>query len=523
MKIRTKIVLIISKAINRNVVKPKFSNAEQQVPKHFKPKSCYFKKEIISLQTLYGPETTLPNNNQAICRIEKMTDRNLEELMKDFILTESQTQEIYKRFGASIRKGLAKKTHNQSDIKCFPTFVHNLPTGEERGKILALDLGGTNFRVLLVTLNGPKDAEVQSTIYEIPKSIMIGPGTELFDHIVDCIAVFVKERSLENETLPLGFTFSFPCEQLSIASARLVRWTKGFKSAGVVNEDIGRLFNEALARRGNMKVQLKAIVNDTTGTLMSCAHRNELCRIGFIVGTGCNACFVEQVDNVEILPPEAKKQHDYVLINTECGGFGDNGGLDFIRTESDRIIDEASLNCGGQMYEKMISGMYLGELVRLTLVKAMELKLIFKCVHKRDELSKTLNTPNSFPTKYISGIEEDCLPELQITKGILKDGFHIEKADMEDCEKLKYICECISRRGAILAGIGLSALVNKLNMPKVIIGVDGTLIRKHPHFKNNMREIMLQLVDVKTYFELMESVDGSGLGAALVAAVASSK
>lgn len=37
-----------------------------------------------------------------------------------------------------------------------------------------------------------------------------------------------------------------------------------------------------------------------------------------------------------------------VLINTEWGAFGDNGALDFIRTEYDREIDEFSINKGRQ-------------------------------------------------------------------------------------------------------------------------------------------------------------------------------
>jgi len=35
-----------------------------------------------------------------------------------------------------------------------------------------------------------------------------------------------------------------------------------------------------------------------------------------------------------------------VVINTEWGAFGDNGLLDFIRTQVDRDIDAESLNPG---------------------------------------------------------------------------------------------------------------------------------------------------------------------------------
>ena len=42
---------------------------------------------------------------------------------------------------------------------------------------------------------------------------MTGPGLELFDHIAECLSNFVHDRNLQEEILPLGFTFSFPLEQ----------------------------------------------------------------------------------------------------------------------------------------------------------------------------------------------------------------------------------------------------------------------------------------------------------------------
>jgi len=37
---------------------------------------------------------------------------------------------------------------------------------------------------------------------------------------------------IQDLKLPLGFTFSFPCEQEGLAKARLVKWTKGFSCTG---------------------------------------------------------------------------------------------------------------------------------------------------------------------------------------------------------------------------------------------------------------------------------------------------
>ena len=96
---------------------------------------------------------------------------------------------------------------------------------------------------------------------------------------------------------------------------------------------------------------------------MSCAWKNSKCRIGLIIGTGTNACYLEDIDNVELWDGDSGEPR-HVIINTEWGGFGDNGELDFIRTKWDLSVDEGSLNPGAQIFEKMISGMYMGELVR---------------------------------------------------------------------------------------------------------------------------------------------------------------
>ena len=66
-----------------------------------------------------------------------------------------------------------------------------------------------------------------------------------------------------------------------------------------------------------------------------------------------------------------------VVINTEWGAFGNTGSLDIVRTEYDLRLDRESVNPSKQVYEKLISGMYLGELTRLILVDAVQKGIIF--------------------------------------------------------------------------------------------------------------------------------------------------
>lgn len=57
-----------------------------------------------------------------------------------------------RRLRQAIDKGLSSRTHSDASVKCFPTYVRELPSGHECGKFLALDLGGTNFRVVLIEI-----------------------------------------------------------------------------------------------------------------------------------------------------------------------------------------------------------------------------------------------------------------------------------------------------------------------------------------------------------------------------------
>lgn len=55
-------------------------------------------------------------------------------------------------------------------------------------------------------------------------------------------------------------------------------------------------------------------------------------------------CYMEEVKNIELVEGDEGK----MCINSEWGGFGDNGCIDDIRTQYDRKVDEGSLNPGKQ-------------------------------------------------------------------------------------------------------------------------------------------------------------------------------
>ena len=91
-----------------------------------------------------------------------------------------------------------------------------------------------------------------------------------------------------------------------------------------------------------------ALLNDTTGTMVSCAFDDPEVTIGLILGTGVNACYMERLEDVRKWDGELDCPRQ-VIINTEWGAFGDKGEIDFLRTDYDVAVDTGSLYPGEQM------------------------------------------------------------------------------------------------------------------------------------------------------------------------------
>uniref|UniRef100_A0A8C3NFA6 Hexokinase-2 n=1 Tax=Geospiza parvula TaxID=87175 RepID=A0A8C3NFA6_GEOPR len=438
-----------------------------------------------------------------------------QKILEPLRLSHEQLLEVKERMRIEMEKGLGKETHAEATVKMLPTYVCSTPDGTEKGDFLALDLGGTNFRVLLVRVrNGMRrGVEMHNKIYSIPVDIMQGTGEELFDHIVHCISDFLEYMGMKGVSLPLGFTFSFPCQQNNLDEGILLKWTKGFKATGCEGEDVVGLLKEAIHRREEFDLDVVAVVNDTVGTMMTCGYEDPYCEVGLIVGTGSNACYMEEMRNVELVEGDEGR----MCVNMEWGAFGDSGCLDDIRTEFDMAVDELSLNPGKQRYEKMISGMYLGEIVRNILMDFTKKGLLF-----RGRISERLKTRGIFETKFLSQIESDCLALLQVRSILQHLGL---ESTCDDSIIVKEVCTVVARRAAQLCGAGMAAVVDKirenrgLDFLKVTVGVDGTLYKLHPHFSTVLQETVKEL-SPKCEVTFLQSEDGSGKGAALITAVA---
>jgi hexokinase len=57
------------------------------------------------------------------------------------------------------------------------TYVPELPNGREEGTYLALDLGGTNFRVMLMEMAAGRIVREEVAYYSVQEETRLGPGS----------------------------------------------------------------------------------------------------------------------------------------------------------------------------------------------------------------------------------------------------------------------------------------------------------------------------------------------------------
>ena len=84
--------------------------------------------------------------------------------------------------------------------------------------------------MILVELdNKSTSVRMKAAKHPVSEELMVGPGENLFNFMADRLRDFMLEHNLlgEEKEHHLGFTFSFPTVQHSLASADLANWTKG--------------------------------------------------------------------------------------------------------------------------------------------------------------------------------------------------------------------------------------------------------------------------------------------------------
>lgn len=424
----------------------------------------------------------------------------------------------------------------QNGEECMlPSFCHSLPTGQETGTFVCIDMGGSTCRVALVKLRGRGGHNSGMTIERI-RSNKIDEGirqlaaADFFQWMATKIHEMLEDEeeslSLQEHTIPVGISWSFPIEQTSHRSGRVQPMGKGFRChEGVLGEDLAKLIEAACQQRG-LNVRIDAIINDSSATLLSNAYKNSSTVVGLILGTGTNAAIhlpIEYIGKQKFGLRHATwfGQAQKVIVNTELSMFG----KDILpRTKWDEALNQQHALPNFQPLEYMTAGRYLGEIFRLVIVEAIADHGLFQS-----------NVIGKLAQRYT--VAADVLASLEIGQsGTCRDlaihvqsVFELDKPPTEDeLSFLRAIAECLSARAAsytVTATHALLSLLDASDIVNIAIAVDGFVMCEYPGFRNRCESLMTSLQEhihgTRSQTVTFEPAhEASILGAAVAVAIA---
>ncbi|CAC9890933.1 hexokinase-1 [Aureobasidium pullulans] len=431
-----------------------------------------------------------------------------------------------------------------SNICMLPSFHHTLPTGSECGDFVALDVGGSTFRIALVHLTGKNSTRDGMEIkrmksFVIDKPIRDLKGKSFFEWMAARIEEVIGSAQSDAAPLSMAMSWSFPIEQTSTRSGSLLTMGKGFCAThGVEGQDIYELLMDACRQR-NLQVQLQAIINDSSATLLSQAYRDPSTRLSLILGTGMNSAIY--------LPVSALAQEKYgsrpeswhacakdVLVNTELSMFGKDV---LPASRWDHYLNATHAMPDFQPLEHRVSGRYLGELVRLVLIEAIETADLFSGM-----MPAKLQEPYSLDTGTIAVFESDSSSTLSVAACAFASAHPLPAGrtpSSKDLHFIRQVSRLVSGRAAALVATAVHALWSLqhslVTSPSVTnsqladptqvratVACNGTVMEKYPGFRSRCQGYLDELAMIsgqsRGAISIEMALESSVFGAAVAAA-----
>ena len=396
-------------------------------------------------------------------------------------------------------KGLAGQ---QSSLAMLPTYIETeaeIPTDKS---VIVMDAGGTNFRVATVCLGGDGKATISHyKLFDMPglkeqvsKEEFFNSMAGYLEHVVD------KSRNV-------GFCFSYPIEMFPSKDGRVLYFSKEIQASEVEGQMIGENLNLTISSALGAEKKKMVLLNDTVATLLAGRADPGAGRfdsyIGFILGTGTNCSYIEQNRNITKAKDldTAKNQ----IVNVESGGFGKAP-----RGKIDKEFDASSLCPGVNVFEKMISGAYLGPLTLMTIQKAVQEGLF-----------------SSVACDRLGGLTELTTKDLSDFLYKPKGGdnpLSVAVANLDDdLAELLCLIEGIVERAAKMTAINLSSVAlksGKGHNPSrpICIVAEGTTFYKLTSMRQRVEHYLNQyLVEKKNVFYEITAVENATLIGAAIA------
>ncbi|KAL8715125.1 MAG: hypothetical protein Q9220_001082 [cf. Caloplaca sp. 1 TL-2023] len=436
---------------------------------------------------------------------------------------DSLLQEVQQLFEQQLRVdallALSKKLQAEfrerlrSSPQCMlPSHNYTLPHGKEQGTYLAMEVGGSTLRVALVEMYGRHSSMESLRVRHIVTStidthVRDMRGFAFFDWIAAKIGEMLaadreaKDHMQLREPLPMGIAWSFPIDQTSIRSGNIIGMGKGFHCSTSKGHDLGDLITQA-CQRLNLNVRLDAIVNDSSAAVLSRAYIDPSTRLAVILGTGINAAIHLPVSSLHDskfgtrqFPSTVETTH--VLVNTELSMFGKST---FPMTRWDEHLNANHILPDYQPMEYLIAGGYLGEILRLIIIEAIETAGLFD-----GRPPPSLLVPFSIDTHTLATVEADTYPSLSPSCKAFQEKYRlVHPPTPTEMHFIRQVIISISRRsqGYFTAAIyALSSLLDDTrqggpedNLDHICIGCDGSVINKYPGYMKKSQSLLDQLV-----------------------------
>jgi hexokinase len=414
---------------------------------------------------------------------------------------------IARDFGAQIARGLAGEG---GSLKMLRTFTRQ-PSGRERGRVVVVDWGGTKARAGLVELGGGGSVRiVAEETLTFPDAMKRGAPEPVFDLIAGAVGRVAGAQAIG--AAPLAFVYSYPARLERIDRAVALASTKGWRLQGLVGRDVAEMLTAALERAGLTRIRLAAVANDTVAALILQSYQArgrdagaDPATIGLILGTGTNLA-------ADLGPAGIR--------NLESGNFDGVGAVETPYDAAlDRELDEPPP--GAQRFEKMVSGHYLGEILRRALVDLGRGPGDFQWSG-----APTLATPFGLDSAHLSRIAADRTAGLDDVGALLRS-LGVESTPAER-RGVRALAAAIVRRSARLVAAALLGTLRFLD-PRLddrrTIAVDGSLWGGYPGFEGLVRDALAELAgpDRAGRVEIAFVKDSTSAGAAVIAAVAAAQ
>ncbi|KAK5125619.1 hypothetical protein LTR85_011893 [Meristemomyces frigidus] len=456
-------------------------------------------------------QPTYPNKRQRIRRVaERKSEKSMDEFASEVesLLEAQQGIEQSLDMSRRLQEEYREKLRS-SDISMLPSYQHTLPSGDERGDFLALDVGGSTFRIALIRLgakrNGGDGMQVRRIrSFVIDKAIRDLQGQAFFDWMAERIGDMLAEYNHINGTqdarLQMGLAWSFPVEQTSPRSGRLLAMGKGFKATqGVEGEDLSELVMRSCRARA-LNVEMRAIVNDGAATLLSQSYRDPSTRMSLILGTGMNAAVFLPVTALGSgkfgeRPDSWHAAAKHVLVNTEMSMFGKHV---WPVTRWDEELNDKHMLPDFQPLEYLVTGRYLGEIVRLILVEAVTTAGLFN-----GELPSRLEEAYALDTRILAAFQGDTSAALTKAKsGFLQAHSLPSPPRLSELQFIRDVSQLVAQRAAVYLATALHALwtvrtaaegLEPGDASHVTIACDGTIVEKYPGFRESCQRHLDEL------------------------------